>query len=209
MASYKVRKSCSFANLLLSCLNFTLFILSASSLAPIILLKWPPTSFGYAFLTVSSLSLLSSFLGFYSHLTSFCFVTHISLLIASSAGQLLGILSLFTKEKSSLSLLKSPRDPREAKLLVRLECGVLVAAFGLQVIVLMLSCIVQSCWVREYEGLEADREATELKRSRRIARVQAESVESVAKMAEIKNRELDEKMKVKYGKNWVKNEFEA
>ncbi|KAI8019571.1 hypothetical protein LOK49_LG04G00116 [Camellia lanceoleosa] len=208
MASSKLRSSCSFPNLLPACLNFTLFILSATSLFPIILLKMPPTSLGWAFLTVSSISLLSSFVGFYSHLTHFCFITHLSLLLASSIGQLLAILALFTKEKLSLSLLKSPRDPKEAKVLVRLECGIVMAMFVLQIGVLVLMCAVHSCWVREYEGLESEREAMERKMSRRMARVQEESMANVAKMAEMKGKELDENMKNKYGQ-CVKNDLEG
>ncbi|XP_052182273.1 uncharacterized protein LOC127794967 [Diospyros lotus] len=208
MASSKLRRSCSFPNLLLSCLNFFLFILSAASLLPTIILKMPPTSLGWALLMVSCISLLSSFVGFFSQLTHLCFITHVSFLLASSIGQLLGILALFTKEKSSLSMLKSPRDPREAKLLVRLECGILMAMFVVQVGVLILTCAVHSCWVREYEGLEAEREATARKRSRRMAKVQEESMENAAKIAEMKAKELDEKMKNKYGQ-WVKTDFEG
>lgn len=200
-----LRSSCSFPNLLLACLNFILFILSVTSLVPTILLRMPPTSMGVAFLMISGISLLSSFVGFYSQL---CFITHISLLFASLIGQILGILALFTKERSSLSLLKSPRDPKEAKLLVRLECGVLMAMLMMQMVVLMLSCVVQSCWVREYEGLEAEREAMTKKRGRRIAKVQEESMENAAKIAEIKAKEFDEKMKSKYVQR-VKPEFEA
>ncbi|TKY44450.1 hypothetical protein E2542_SST31621 [Spatholobus suberectus] len=151
MASSKLRRACSFTNLLLSCLNLALFILSASSFAPTILLKMPPTSFGMALLMVSGISLVSSFVGFYSQLTYLCFLTHISLLLASLIGQVLSILALFTKEKASISLLKSPRDPKEAKLLVRLECGTLMAMCMLQLLVLMLSCAVHSCWVKDYE----------------------------------------------------------
>ncbi|KAJ9168043.1 hypothetical protein P3X46_019617 [Hevea brasiliensis] len=208
MASSKLRSSCSFPNLLLSCLNFTLFILSSASLAPIILLKMPPTSLGLALLTVSCISLLCSFVGFYSQLSHFCFVTHISLHFASLIGQVLSILVLFTREKSSLSMLKSPRDPREAKLLVRIECGVLMAMFILQVMVLALSCAVHNCWVRDYESLDAEREAAAKKRSRKIARVQEESMANAAKIAEIKAKEFDEKMKSKYGQ-WVKTDFEG
>lgn len=106
-------------------------------------------------------------------------------------------------------MLKSPRDPKEAKLLVRLECGVLMAMLMMQMVVLVLSCVVQSCWVREYEGLEAEREAMTKKRSRRIAKVQEESIENAAKIAEVKAKDLDEKMKNKYGQ-WVKTgEFEG
>ncbi|KAM3741536.1 hypothetical protein ACB098_07G002600 [Castanea mollissima] len=208
MASSKLRSSCSFPNLVLSCLNFTLFILSSASLAPIILLRMPPTSMGMAFLMVSCVSLLSSFVGFYSQLTHFCFITHMSLLLGSAIGQLLSILALFTKEQSSLSLLKSTRDPKEAKLLVRLECGVLMAMFLMQLVVLVLSCAVHSCWLREYEGLEAEREAMARKRSRRIAKVQEESMANVAKISEVKAKELDDKMKSKYGQ-WVKTDFEG
>ncbi|KAI9122998.1 hypothetical protein K1719_005887 [Acacia pycnantha] len=93
------RNTCSFTGLLLSCLNFTLFILSVSSFAPTILLRTPPTSFGMAFLLVSAISLFSSFIGFYSQLTHFCFITHISLLLASLISLILSILALFTKEK--------------------------------------------------------------------------------------------------------------
>ncbi|RVX05375.1 uncharacterized protein LOC100256155 [Vitis vinifera] len=183
MGSSKFRTPCSFLNLLLSCLNFILFILSSASLAPTILLRMPPTSLGWAFLMISCISLFSSFVGFYSQLTHFCFITHVSLLLSSSIGQLLGILALFTRENSSLSMLKSPRDMKEAKLLV-------------------------SCWVREYEGLEAEREAAARKRSRRIARVQEESMANAAKIAEVKAKEFDEKMKNKYGQ-WVKTDFEG
>ncbi|KAK9274592.1 hypothetical protein L1049_021841 [Liquidambar formosana] len=208
MASSKLRSSCSFPNLLLSCMNFILFILSASSLAPILLLKMPPTSMGLAFLMVSAISLLSSFVGFYSQLTHFCFVTHVSLLLASSIGQLLSILALFTRENSSLLMLKSQRDTKEAKVLVRLECGILMAMFLMEMVVLVLTCVVHSCWVREYEGIEAEREAMERKRSRRIARVQEESMANAEKIAEIKAKELDEKMKNKYVQ-WVKTDFEG
>ncbi|XP_061361610.1 uncharacterized protein LOC133305408 [Gastrolobium bilobum] len=207
MASSKLRSACSFTSLLLCCLNFTLFILSASSFAPTVLLKMPPTSFGMALLLVSGISLLSSFVGFYSQLTYFCFLTHISLVLASLIGQVLSILTLFTKEKASLSLLKSPRDPKEAKLLLRLECGALMAMCMLQLLVLILSCSVHSCWVKDYEELEAEKEATTRKRSIRIAKVQEESKENATKIADIKAKELDEKMKSKYGQ-WVKTDFE-
>ncbi|KAL0410419.1 UNVERIFIED_CONTAM: hypothetical protein Slati_3631600 [Sesamum latifolium] len=205
MASSKLRNSsCSFLNLLLSFFNFILFLLSAASFAPTLLLKNPPTSLGWAFLLISSLSLLSSFTGFCSH---FCCITHVSLL-SSSAAQLLGILALFTKEKSSLSMLKSPRDPREAKLLVRLECGALMAMFVMQLAVALLCCVVHSCWVREYRGLEAERNATAEKRRRKMARVQEESMANAARIADVRGMELEEKMKSKYGA-WGKNDVEG
>ncbi|KAI3495698.1 hypothetical protein L1887_38044 [Cichorium endivia] len=177
--------SSSFPYLVLACLNFTLFILSAASFAPTIILKTPPTSMGWALIMVSSISILSSFIGFFSH---FCFITHVTLLMSSMAAQLLAILALFTKERSSLSMLKSPRDPREAMALVRVECGVLVAMFVMQVCVFCFSCGVHWCWVRKYEGMEA---AMRRSRSRRVA-------EGSMVDAGMKGKEL-EKMKVDFG----------
>ncbi|KAK8509124.1 hypothetical protein V6N13_062176 [Hibiscus sabdariffa] len=208
MTSSKLRSSFSFSNLLLSFLNFILFILSAASVAPVIVLKWPPTSLGFAFLMVSFISLLSSFVGFYSQLTHFCFMTHVSLLFASLIGQVLSILSLFTRERSSISMLRTPLDVKEAKLLVRVECGVFTAMLATQLLVLVLTCAVHHCWVREYEGLEAEREATSMKRSRRLQRVQEESTANAARIAEFKAKEFDEKMKSKYCQ-WVKTDFEG
>lgn len=199
MASSKLRKSCSFSNILLSCLNFILFILSAASIAPIILLKSPPTSMGWAFVFVSSISLLASFVGFYSNP---CFVTHLYLLLTSSLVQLLAILALLAKEKWTLSLIKSPRDPKEAMVLARLECVVLMVMFVMQMGVVVMSCVVHSCWVREYEGVEAEKEASARKRSKRIENIQEESMANAERISEIKAKEFDEKMKSKYGQ-WV------
>ncbi|KAK4396851.1 hypothetical protein Sango_1521700 [Sesamum angolense] len=105
-------------------------------------------------------------------------------------------------------MLKSPRDPREAKLLVRLECGVLMAMFVMQLAVALLCCVVHSCWVREYRGLEAERDAMAEKRRRKIARVQEESMANAARIAEVRGMELEEKMKSKYGA-WGKNDLEG
>lgn len=106
-------------------------------------------------------------------------------------------------------MLKSPRDPREAKLLIRMECGILMAMFVMQLGVLVLTCAVHSCWVREYAGLEAEKDAMDRKRSMRIAKVQEESMANAAKLAEIKSKELDEKMQNKYAGQWVKTDFEG
>nr|GMD57231.1 uncharacterized protein LOC105637961 [Ipomoea batatas] len=202
-SSSKLRNSCSFPNLLLSFLNFILFILSSASVIPIILLRNPPTSLGFAFLLVSAISLLSSFIAFYSHLTRFCFITYVSLLLASVLAQILAVLALFTQEKPSLAMLKSPRDAREAKLLIRLECGAMMAMLVLQLVVSAATCLVHSCWVRDYEDLEAR------KRSRRIAQVQEEAMANAVKIAEVKGRDFDEKMvKGKYVQ-WVKTDFEG
>ena len=105
-------------------------------------------------------------------------------------------------------MLKSRRDPKEAKLLVRLECGILLSMFAMQLGVSIVTCAVHSCWVREYQGLEAEGEATARKRSQRIAQVQEECLENTTKIAEVKAKQLDEKMKSKYWQ-WVKTDFEG
>ncbi|CAO2823163.1 unnamed protein product [Amaranthus hypochondriacus] len=208
----KLRSSTfSFPNLILSCLNLILFTLSCTSLLPILLLKTPPTSLGYALLISSFVSILSSFIGFYSHLTHFCFLTHVSFLFASLATQVLSFLTLFLREKTSLSMLDSSRDPREAKVLVRSECGILIVMFCLQVVVLVLSCGIHRCWVREYERWEEEREKMERKRS---IRIDEESMLNLAKISEVQAKELDEKVKTQTnfngnGNQWVKNDFEG
>nr|XP_043627277.1 uncharacterized protein LOC122598862 [Erigeron canadensis] len=160
----------------LTCMNFSVFILSGASLVPTIIIRSPPTSMGWALVTVSSISLLSSFLGFYSRLTHFCFVTHVTLLITSLAAQFLAILALFTKENSSLSMLKSPRDPREAMVLVRLECGVLIVMFVMQLGVLCLTYTTNCCLAREYEPVTK-------KKSTRVA---AESMKGMEMETDLK-----------------------
>lgn len=127
-----------------------------------------------------------------------------SLLLASLAGQLLAVLALFTKEAASLSMFRSTRDPREAKLLVRLECGVLMAMVLVQVVVLVMTWMVHGCWVRQYEELEAEREATEQKRGMRAAKVGSAS-SYTAKAPEAKSERVDSEKVVK----WVKTDFEG
>ena len=81
-----------------------------------------------------------------------------------------------------------------------------MAMFLMQIVVFVLSCAVQSCWLREYEGLEAEREAAEKKkRSRRMAKVQEEPVVKAEKIVEVKT---EDEMKSKYGQ-WVKTDFEG
>lgn len=201
MASKLRNSSSSFANLLLTVFNLILFVLASASVAPIFLLKNPPSSLGWGLLMVSCASLVSSLVGFCSLLTTVSFVTYASISLASSIGQLLAILPLFTREKTCLQLLNSARDPKEALVLVRIECGILMCMLMMQLTVLLLSCAVHSCWVREFEGLEIEREHTAKKRSRNMARVQEESMANAAKIAEVRAKELDEKMMNKYGKS--------
>ncbi|KAL5995327.1 hypothetical protein ACLOJK_025385 [Asimina triloba] len=208
MASSKLRSSSYFPHLLLSFLNFVVLLLSSASFAPTILIKSPPTPFGWAVIATSSLSLLSSFVGFYSLLTHACLVTHISILLASLAGQGLGFLVLFSREETSLRLLKPDKGQKEAKILAKLECGLLLSMFLLQLVVLVSTCTVQSCWVREYTGLEAEKEEMARRRGRRLARVQEESMANDVKTAEIQDREIDEKTKNRNGQQ-VKTDFEG
>ncbi|KAE8664347.1 OBP3-responsive protein 4 isoform 5 [Hibiscus syriacus] len=79
---------------------------------------------------------------------------------------------LSDREKSSISMLKTTLEVKEAKLFARVECGVFIAMSVMQLLVLALSFAVHHCWVREYGGLEAERESTAKKRSRRLQRVQ-------------------------------------
>ncbi|KAL0346756.1 UNVERIFIED_CONTAM: hypothetical protein Scaly_1691600 [Sesamum calycinum] len=202
MASSKLRtSSCSFLNLLLSFFNFILFLLSAASFAPPSSSK--PPDFSRLGLSLDLLPLPPLLL----HRLLLSLLLHNPCLppprlLRRPTPRHLSPLP------SSLSMLKSPRDPREAKLLVRLECGVLMAMFVMQLAVALLCCVVHSCWVREYRGLEAERDAMAEKRRRKIARVQEESMANAARIAEVRGMELEEKMKSKYGA-WGKNDLEG
>ena len=108
-------------------------------------------------------------------------------------------------------MLDSSRDPREAKVLVWSECGILIVMFCLQVVVLVLSCGIHRCWVRGYEGWEEEREKMERKRS---IRIDEESMVNLAKISEVQAKKLDEKVKTQSkfngnGNQWVKNDFEG
>ncbi|MQL80463.1 hypothetical protein Taro_012915 [Colocasia esculenta] len=172
--------------LLLSYLNLLLFFLAATSFAPPLFLRRPPAAFSWALLVVSAATLLASALGFCAHLSRCCFAGHTALIVASSVGQMLGFLALFLREERSLALLASRQSPRETRFLFRAKEGVLAAMF-----------LVQSL-VREYEGLEAEREVAVRKRSWRMARVQEESLANAATMAELKEKELENKMRNMY-----------
>ncbi|XP_072988385.1 uncharacterized protein [Typha latifolia] len=208
-STIKLRSSSSVPNLLLSSLNLFLLFLSSASFVPIFLFRSSPTSFGWALFIVSVTTLLSSLVGFYSLLTHFCFITHVSLLLASSVGQVLGFLSLFLQHEATLRLLGSVRrSQREQWVLLTLEEVLLLGMLLVQSIVLISTCVVQKWWAREYEEVEAEREMAAKKRSRRMARVQEEAMANADAMAELKARELDEKMKNKYGQ-WMKNDLEG
>ncbi|KAL3747279.1 hypothetical protein ACJRO7_016114 [Eucalyptus globulus] len=97
-------------------------------------------------------------------------------------------MEFFNKETSSLSLLRSRTDPKEAQVLVRLECGILMATLVMELVVLVLTCTVHSYWVRGYEG--------------------AGGIDGqCGKMAEVKAKELDERMRWRCGR-WMKTDYE-
>lgn len=85
-----------------------------------------------------------------------------------------------------------------------------MAILMLQIVVLVLSCAVHSCWVKEYQELEAKAETSARRRSKRMARVQEEAMVNVSKIEEVKGMEFDEKMRSKYGQEMMKaSESEA
>lgn len=75
--------------------------------------------------------------------------------------------------------------------------------FLVQSVVLVFGCMVEKQWAREFEEVEAEREEATRKRNWRKARVQEEAMANAQAMAEVKSKELDEKMRSKYGK-WAK-----
>ncbi|KAK1262922.1 hypothetical protein QJS04_geneDACA013480 [Acorus gramineus] len=167
------KPSSNLPNLLTTLANLTL---STASIAPIFLLKTPPTRFGWSLFAVSSLSLLSSSSGLCPN--NPCFSTfHVSALVASSLGQALAFLSLLMRPGASLCLIETTRGPRMATALVRVEGVLFLGLFVVQFLGLVLACARERrCWVREFDGLGEEREGTGRRwwRGRRMARVQVE-----------------------------------
>ncbi|KAI6668583.1 hypothetical protein NL676_010861 [Syzygium grande] len=97
-------------------------------------------------------------ISFYSQLTRFCFMTHVSILLLHPLARVL---------KAMMAMLL------------------------MELVVLVQTCTVHSCWVREYEGFCLERNALEKKRSMKIAKVREESMANTAKMAEVKSKDLD------------------
>ncbi|KAF3326552.1 hypothetical protein FCM35_KLT08182 [Carex littledalei] len=199
--------SSSLSTLLLASLNLILLFLASASLVPIFVLKSSPTSFGWTLFTVSATTLLSSLIGFYSQLTHFCFIIHVSLVLASLVGQILSSLSLFLRHESTRYLLGSHRDQKEQWVLMFLLELTFLGMFLVQSLVLVFGCMVEKRWAREFEEVEAEREEATRKRNRRKARVQEEAMVNAQAMAEVKSKGLEDKMRGKYGK-WAKNDTE-
>lgn len=80
--------------------------------------------------------------------------------------------------------------------------------FLVQCVVLVFGCVVEKRWAREYEEMEAEREEAARKRVRRTARVQEEAMVNAAALADLKSKEMDEKMRGKYEK-WEKIDIEG
>ncbi|KAF3775795.1 hypothetical protein EJ110_NYTH49631 [Nymphaea thermarum] len=203
MASSKLRSYTFCPTLLLLWLNFSVLLSSSASIAVVFLLRHTPTHFGWALFTASSFSFISSLTGLCSQFNKLCFVTTVCMLTVSLIGEGLGFLMLFFREGASIKFLHSTRDPREAKALIRVNTVLLLAMFLMQMMVLVTVCILQSCLVAKYRGLESQREETAKRRSKRMAQVQEESLANVAKMEETKSNDLDERMKAKYGQ-WTR-----
>ncbi|XP_064985256.1 uncharacterized protein LOC135624999 [Musa acuminata AAA Group] len=202
----KLRSSSSLPNLLHSSLNLLLLlVLASASFVPVFLLRTSPTSSGWALFTVSSTTVLSSLLGFFSQLTRLCFVTHVSFILASSVGQSLSFLALFLLPEPSLRLLGSDRSRKEQRVLMKVEEALLLGMFLVQSLALVSACPVQRWWLRQYEEVEAEREASARKRSRRMARVQEEAIANAEAVA----RELEEKTRRSKEGRWAKNDFEG
>ncbi|XP_042432933.1 uncharacterized protein LOC122019541 [Zingiber officinale] len=199
------QSSSSLHALLLSSLNLLLLVLASASFAPLFLLRTSPTSFGWTLFAVSFSTALSALLSLLSsHLTRPCFAAHLLLVLAASVGQALGFLTLLLRPGPSLRLLGSARGARDQRALARVEAALLLGMFLMQSLALVTACTLRQRWVRQFEEMEADREAAAGRRSRRMARVQEEAIANAAAAA----RELEEKLRNKKGQ-WVKNDLEG
>ncbi|XP_010535840.1 PREDICTED: uncharacterized protein LOC104811009 [Tarenaya hassleriana] len=196
-----LRKSCSFPNILVTCLNLTLLFLSLFSVPPIVLLRNPPRPLGLAILAIALISFLSSLAGLIPCISHSFFVYRLTLLSSLLVGQFLTVVALFTRERQCLSALKSIRDPREAKALVRFECVVFMAMVLVQIMVLVTSWVLHCIWVREFKGFEAEKSAS-------MARKYSGRVATVEEGFVPEGMDLEDKKTGKHVK-WVKTDFEG
>ncbi|KAI3442437.1 Protein kinase domain-containing protein [Psidium guajava] len=65
------------------------------------------------------------------------------------------------------------------------------------IILLRIRRTSHGCWEREHKGLGIERDAVEKKRSKRIVKVQKESMADVAMTAEVEAKVLDERTRGK------------
>ncbi|GAV79938.1 LOW QUALITY PROTEIN: hypothetical protein CFOL_v3_23400, partial [Cephalotus follicularis] len=159
-----------------------------SAVAPIILLKMPPTSFG--------LALLTSLVGFYSQLSHFCFMTDFSLLLTLLIG-LLNLLALLLKEKLSLSLSRSSRDSKNSHQLVHIILNeICISHFIRSIISLILFNNKYSINISSYKSIFLQRQ--QRRGAREWQECRKESMGNAAKLA-IATEEFDEKVRSKYG----------
>lgn len=88
---------------------------------------------------------------------------------------------------------------------MKVEEALLLGMFLVQSLALVSACAVQRWWLRQYEEVEAEREASARKRSRRMARVHEEAIANAEAVA----RELEEKTRRSKEGRWAKNDFEG
>ncbi|KAK8941392.1 hypothetical protein KSP39_PZI010129 [Platanthera zijinensis] len=188
-----IRSSCSLPNLLLYSLGLLLFTLSSASLAPILLARSPPASFGWALLAVSAASLLSSLLALFSHAARLCFIAHAATAASTIIGQCLALLALLLQPEPCLELLKPATGLRKARILMKIEAGVLAGMLVVQAATFVSACVVQRWWEREHVEVEkAKKVAARRRRSRRVAVEREEAFVNSA--ADAEGREMEERI---------------
>lgn len=166
---------------LLKWLNYTVIAASAITIVCMLALRIVPTAWGWGFLTFSFLSIASAIVGCISTSSvsargGMCYTLHIFIVIASICIQGTAFLLLITRPDAVLDKLRSNRSEYDGKIVLKVDAAVLLWVFCVQLVVLAMACILHHCEPTDYYvDLEGEVRMAR-RRSRRLSRVQEESI---------------------------------
>ncbi|MCO5561727.1 hypothetical protein L7F22_015350 [Adiantum nelumboides] len=162
---------------LLRCLNYTVILASIITIICMLALRIVPTAWGWGFLSFSFLSIISAVVGCIATSSrGTCHSVNMFLLITSLCIQCSVFLLLMTRPSAVLDRFQSNRSEYDGKTLLKVDAALLLWVFCVQIVVLAMSCIMHYCeLVDYYEDLEGN-PRTSHHGSRRLSRVQEESI---------------------------------
>lgn len=150
------------------------YVLLAGAICSIVLMfeiRKSPTTLGWVYIMVGSISILSAIAGFFSAFDETPhFFVHLFFLFSSLVGQGGSFLMLYSKPDSNIQYLKPGiKSSRDTRMLMKADATLFILMFCIQLAVLMLA---YNCnFVDDCEDLEA----TVWRRGRKLAKVQEET----------------------------------
>lgn len=175
-------------------LNYLLLIAAVISVVLTLEIRRPPSSWGWAFIMVAILSMLSAVIACLSSFeNSIKFFVHLFLLISSLIGQGACFLMPFAHTDLNSQYLSPHKFIPRSRTLLKSDAVLFICMFCIQLGVLILACAAYNC---NFDDDFVDLEAS--KRRKRLAKVQQEASAETAERnkkdsAEQMDRKMDEK----------------